>query len=326
MLLTTATLIVSAQSVGGKGKKPDEKKPTVGAPGEQKITICHYPPGGGAPQKMEIPASAWAAHQKHGDVKGECPKEEAPSNTQMITICHYPPGQPNNPQEIQIPESAWAVHQAHGDIKGSCSGTPSNPQTEMITICHYPPGQPNNPQEIQIPASAWAVHQAHGDMKGSCAGTPSNQQAEMMTICHYPPGQPNNPQEIQIPSSAWAVHQAHGDVAGGCGNTTPAPAQPDNSGCTAMSSSDFNRVKSAVGDKSFASDMKSTLKVAMKNKCASTAQVMELLELFSFESDKLELAKYLYAFTSDKDNYYTVTEIFSFSSSVNELNKFLEKQ
>jgi hypothetical protein len=43
---------------------------------EQKITICHYPPGNnGNPQTIEIPLSAWPAHQAHGDVIGPCPQE-----------------------------------------------------------------------------------------------------------------------------------------------------------------------------------------------------------------------------------------------------------
>jgi hypothetical protein len=40
---------------------------------EEKITICHYPPGNnGNPQTLEIPISAWPAHQAHGDVVGPC--------------------------------------------------------------------------------------------------------------------------------------------------------------------------------------------------------------------------------------------------------------
>ena len=47
---------------------------------EQKITICHYPPGNnGNPQTLEIPLSAWPAHQAHGDVLGPCP-ESNPDN------------------------------------------------------------------------------------------------------------------------------------------------------------------------------------------------------------------------------------------------------
>lgn len=44
------------------------------------ISICHYPPGNtNNPQQIQIPASAWPAHQAHGDVLGACPTNK--SNT-----------------------------------------------------------------------------------------------------------------------------------------------------------------------------------------------------------------------------------------------------
>jgi hypothetical protein len=94
---------------------------------EQKITICHYPPGNnGNPQTLEIPLSAWPAHQAHGDILGPCPVvTPEPVEEQKITICHYPPGNNGNPQTLEIPLSAWPAHQAHGDILGPCP--PVNP-------------------------------------------------------------------------------------------------------------------------------------------------------------------------------------------------------
>jgi hypothetical protein len=232
---------------------------------EEKITICHYPPGNnGNPQTIEIPLSAWPAHQAHGDKLGPCP--EVNNNTgggnqeQKITICHYPPGNNGNPQTIEIPLSAWPAHQAHGDKLGPCdnSGTGNGNngggngnngggnQEEKITICHYPPGNNGNPQTIEIPLSAWPAHQAHGDKLGPCdnsgtgngnngggngnnGGGNSNNgnsgnngdgdQEEKITICHYPPGNNGNPQTIEIPLSAWPAHQAHGDKLGPCDNS-----------------------------------------------------------------------------------------------------------
>lgn len=39
---------------------------------DEQMTICHHPPGGGAPQTLVIGASAWPAHQAHGDTAGSC--------------------------------------------------------------------------------------------------------------------------------------------------------------------------------------------------------------------------------------------------------------
>ena len=41
---------------------------------EEKITICHIPPGNpGKANTLTIDASAWPAHEAHGDKKGACP-------------------------------------------------------------------------------------------------------------------------------------------------------------------------------------------------------------------------------------------------------------
>jgi hypothetical protein len=190
---------------------------------EEKVTICHYPPGNtGNPQQIEIPLSAWPAHQAHGDLLGPCPAVEE----EKVTICHYPPGNTGNPQQIEIPLSAWPAHQAHGDLLGPCPAV----EEEKVTICHYPPGNTGNPQQIEIPLSAWPAHQAHGDKLGPCPGVETNEETEevenegqinttdrgKITICHYPPGNTGNPQQIEIPLSAWPAHQAHGDKLGPC--------------------------------------------------------------------------------------------------------------
>jgi hypothetical protein len=178
---------------------------------EEKITICHYPPGNtNNPQTIEISASAWPAHQAHGDTQGACapttggnpggipggaggnlgnPRGGNNGGNEKITICHYPPGNTGNPQTIEIPASAWPAHQAHGDTQGACApstgnsggnsgssgnsggnngGSGNSGGNEKITICHYPPGNTGNPQNIEIPASAWPAHQAHGDTQGPC--------------------------------------------------------------------------------------------------------------------------------------------------------------
>jgi hypothetical protein len=165
-------------------------------PVEEKIVICHIPPGNpNNPQTIEIPLSAWAAHQAHGDVMGAC----VPSNgnngnngnsggntpEETMVICVVRQGRTGNSETITIPVSEWPQYQSLGATVGPCSqdsnqptdpnngnSGASNPVEEKITICHIPPGNPNNPQTIEIPLSAWAAHQAHGDVIGSCV--PSN--------------------------------------------------------------------------------------------------------------------------------------------------------
>lgn len=56
----------------------------------------------------------------------------------------------------------------------------------------------------------------------------------------------------------------------------------------------------------------------------TTAQVEQILLLFSFESNKLELAKQAYMNTVDKRNYENLFDVFSFNSSKRELEKYID--
>src|SRR4030095_14311346 len=52
-------------------------------------------------------------------------------------------------------------------------------------------------------------------------------------------------------------------------------------------------------------------------------QVKYMLQLFSSESNKLELAKYAYRNTSDQKNYFVVYDALSFSSSKEQLADYI---
>ena len=52
-------------------------------------------------------------------------------------------------------------------------------------------------------------------------------------------------------------------------------------------------------------------------------EVAEITKLFSFESSRLEFAKYAYSYTTDKKNYVIVQDAFQFSSSASELQDYI---
>lgn len=108
--------------------------------------------------------------------------------------------------------------------------------------------------------------------------------------------------------------------------TNTAPAAVSNAGCSkAMSSIDFGKMKQSVDSKPFSDTKMSTAKVATKNACLSVSQIKEVCKLFSMDEDKLTYAKYAYDYCTDKANYYQVSDVFSFSTTADELNAFLEK-
>ena len=99
-----------------------------------------------------------------------------------------------------------------------------------------------------------------------------------------------------------------------------------NAGCrSAMSTANFETMKKSVESKPFSDTKMSTAKIATKNNCVSVNQVKEICKLFSMDEDKLAYAKYAYDYCVDKGNYFQVSEVFSFSTTTDEFNEFLEK-
>jgi len=99
------------------------------------------------------------------------------------------------------------------------------------------------------------------------------------------------------------------------------PIQPI--GPMAMNPVDFSQLKRTIDNGSFESTKLNIFKQALAYNYFTSAQVRELMNMFYFESSKLEVAKLAYAKTIDQNNYYTLNNEFSFSSSVNELGEYV---
>lgn len=126
-----------------------------------------------------------------------------------------------------------------------------------------------------------------------------------------------------VTSSSSSSHPATNNTTS---NQTQQQTNTSNTGCkTAMSSASFETMKQSVEAKPFSETKMSTAKIASKNNCFSVNQVKEICKLFSMDEDKLTYAKFAYDSCVDKGNYYTVSEVFSFSTTTDEFNEFLEK-
>lgn len=77
---------------------------------------------------------------------------------------------------------------------------------------------------------------------------------------------------------------------------------------------------------SFDDKMFDIAKTALKTRSVKTNQVHQLLQLFSFEKYKLDLAKHLYDKTIDKENYYTLYNDFAFDSYSSQLDKYINSK
>jgi hypothetical protein len=90
-----------------------------------------------------------------------------------------------------------------------------------------------------------------------------------------------------------------------------------------MSPSDFSSLKQTIASKTFEDTRMTIAKSVLGDRCVISDQVKELCSLFTFEENKLEIAKFAYQRTYDIGNYFKVNDVFTFESSIEELNDYI---
>ena len=93
-----------------------------------------------------------------------------------------------------------------------------------------------------------------------------------------------------------------------------------------MSPNDFSDLKRTVNSKTFEDTKLTIAKQVVSSQCLLTNQVKDLLGCFTFEANKLEMAKNCYTRTYDIGNYFKVNDVFTFESSIEELNEYIESR
>ncbi|MCX6198128.1 MAG: DUF4476 domain-containing protein [Bacteroidetes bacterium] len=102
------------------------------------------------------------------------------------------------------------------------------------------------------------------------------------------------------------------------------PAQVDCVGAYPMSSGDFSNVLSTIKGQGFADTQLKTAKQIAGSNCLSTNQISEICKVFGFEETKLDFAKFAYDHCTEPKNYFKINNVFSFSSSSDELNDYVQ--
>jgi hypothetical protein len=90
-----------------------------------------------------------------------------------------------------------------------------------------------------------------------------------------------------------------------------------------MSEPDFQSAKSSINSKSFEDSKLTIAKQILTSNCMLCSQVRDIMGLFSFESTRLDFAKFAYSRVFDQGNYYKLNDAFTFESSIDELNAFI---
>jgi hypothetical protein len=90
-----------------------------------------------------------------------------------------------------------------------------------------------------------------------------------------------------------------------------------------MSDYDFSQAKETLRREWFENTRVTTAKQVIDGNYFSAAQVKDLLQLFTFENNKLDLAKYAYQRVADKNNYFIINDLFTFGNSREELDRYI---
>ncbi len=109
-------------------------------------------------------------------------------------------------------------------------------------------------------------------------------------------------------------------------NVLPPPPAMQYTNCPdPVDPAEFNAFLLTLKNKPFDDTKKTIIKQFIKSSCVSSSQLSLILGELDYESSKLEVAKFAYLYIYDPENYYLINNAFEFSSSVEELNQYIEK-
>ncbi len=90
-----------------------------------------------------------------------------------------------------------------------------------------------------------------------------------------------------------------------------------------ISTREFDQIKESLRKEWYEGNRLKSAKFIIDQNRFSTAQVTELMYLFTFENNRVDIAKYAYKNTVDKRNYYQLTEAITMSSSKDDLLRYI---
>lgn len=90
-----------------------------------------------------------------------------------------------------------------------------------------------------------------------------------------------------------------------------------------MNDFDFSQAKETLRKEWFENTRVTTAKQIIDRNYFTSRQVKEILLLFTFENNRLDLAKYAYGKTVDKGNYFIVNDAFTFNNNKEKLSEYI---
>lgn len=95
---------------------------------------------------------------------------------------------------------------------------------------------------------------------------------------------------------------------------------------TALSAPEMHHLVHAIDQASYSNDKLAVLRDAARYAWFDTAQVMTLMDRFSFSADKVKAAALLYPRVLDPNHFYQVYQHLTFSSARQQLHRLIEQE
>ena len=99
----------------------------------------------------------------------------------------------------------------------------------------------------------------------------------------------------------------------------------DNNNSLAMTNNDFAQAKESLRREWFENTRLETAKQIIDRNYFTSQQVREMVLLFTFENNRLDIAKYAYGKTVDKGNYFMLNDAFTFNNNKEALKEYIRQ-
>jgi len=99
----------------------------------------------------------------------------------------------------------------------------------------------------------------------------------------------------------------------------------DNNYSRAISSDGFVKAKESLRREWFENKRLETAKQIIDQNYFTSQQVKEMVLLFTYENNRLDIAKYAYGKTVDKGNYFIMNDAFTFNSNKEKLSEYIRE-
>lgn len=94
----------------------------------------------------------------------------------------------------------------------------------------------------------------------------------------------------------------------------------------AMDGRSFDQLQYLINRTNYENNKVIVAKQAIAGNYFTAAQISNLMQLFSFEGSRLDIAKFSFDYTTDKQNYFVVNDALAYNSSKNELARYLQQR